>query len=160
MSLALAAVLLSALACASQAALPLPGYASSSARAENDDLRDALISPPSSAWLMAGLRSSHPADRLAAVHSAAIPRNVAAVPPLAAVMLRLDEKPEIRAAAAAAIGRIGDAVAEPSLDEALNDPAPEVRYAAALALSRLSAAGAAARRRGRRINWAARGRAK
>ena len=60
-------------------------------------------------------------------------------------MLRLDENPEIRAAAATALGRIGDAVAAPSLGEALNDPVPDVRYAAALALGRLPADGAATR---------------
>lgn len=167
MILALAAVLLSAPASANPAFVPLPGYAAAAARsedfppnakllgevedplaaltAEDDDLRDALISPPSPAWLMAGLRASNPADRLAAVHSAAVPRHVSAVPPLSAVMLRLDEKAEIRAAAATALGRIGDAVAAPALGEALNDPLPDVRYAAALALGRIPADGAATR---------------
>jgi HEAT repeat protein len=113
--------------------------------ADDDDLRDAMSSPPSAAWLMGGLRASNPADRLAAVHSAAIPRHVAAIPALAAVMLHLDETTEIRAAAATALGRIGDAVAAPSLGEALKDPAQEVRYAAALALGRVPADGAATR---------------
>ncbi len=164
---ALAAVLLTPLASASPLRAPLPPFAPAvAARAEDfpptsmllgeaedplkaltaeEDLRDALISPPSAAWLMGGLRASNPADRLAAVHSAAIPHHVAAIPALAAVMLRLDEKPEIRAAAATALGRIGDAVASPSLGEALNDPMPAVRYAAALALGRLPADGAATR---------------
>ncbi len=169
MILALAAVLLPALATASAAPVALPGYTAPTASAArgddfppngkilgevsdplealtaDEDLRDAVISPPSAAWLMGGLRASNPADRLAAVHSAAIPRHVAGVPPLAAIMLRLDEKPEIRAAAATALGRIGDAVAAPSLAEALNDPVPDVRYAAALALGRLPADGAATR---------------
>jgi hypothetical protein len=164
---ALAAAFLTTLASASPAIIPLPGYTLASARAEDfppnarllgevedpltaltaedSDLRDAVISPPSAAWLMGGLRSSNPADRLAAIHSAAIPRHVVAVPSLAGVMLRLDEKPEIRAAAATALGRIGDAVAAPSLGEALNDPVPDVRYAAALALGRMPVAGAATR---------------
>lgn len=167
MILALAAVLLSAPASAGQAFIPLPGYASPSPRAdefppnskllgevedpltaltaEDGDLRDAVISAPSAAWLMGGLRAASPSDRLAAVHSAAIPRHVAAIAPLAAVMLRLDELSEIRAAAATALGRIGDAVAAPSLGEALRDPVPDVRYAAALALGRLPADGAATR---------------
>ncbi len=110
-----------------------------------DDLRDALASPPSPAWLMGGLRSANPADRLAAIHSAAVPHHVSAIAPLAAVMLHLDETPENRAAAAIALGRIGDAVAAPSLGEALKDPAQEVRYAAALALGRIPADGAATR---------------
>lgn len=109
------------------------------------DLRDALASPPSAAWLMGGLRAAEPADRLAAIHSAAVPRHVAAIAPLAAEMLRLDEHAELRAAAATALGRIGDAVAAPSLGEALTDPSVEVRYAAALALGRLPAEGAATR---------------
>lgn len=167
MILALAAAMLSAPASASPAFVPLPGYASPSSRAddfppnarllgeaedplaaltaEDDDLRDALVSPPSPAWLMSGLRASNPADRLSAVNSAAVPRHVSAVPPLSAVMLRLDETPEIRAAAATALGRIGDAVAAPALGEALNDPLPDVRYAAALALGRIPADGAATR---------------
>lgn len=166
MILAFAAVLLSAPASASPAVLPLPGYAHAAPRAEEfppnarllgevedplaaltaeDDLRDALISPPSPAWLMGGLRASNPADRLSAVNSAAVPRHVSAVPPLSAVMLRLDENPEIRAAAATALGRIGDAVAAPALAEALSDPVPDVRYAAALALGRIPADGAATR---------------
>jgi HEAT repeat protein len=167
MILALAAVMMSASAFAAPGFVPLPGYGAPSSRAEDfppnakllgevedplealtaeeDDLRDALISPPSPAWLMAGLRASNPADRLAMVHSAAIPRHVSAVPPLSAVMLRLDEQPAIRAAAATALGRIGDAVAAPALGEALNDPVPDVRYAAALALGRIPADGAATR---------------
>ncbi|PIR18953.1 MAG: hypothetical protein COV48_04690, partial [Elusimicrobia bacterium CG11_big_fil_rev_8_21_14_0_20_64_6] len=161
MILALVAVLLPALASASSAYMPLPGYAVraetfpptdkllgevedplAALTVEDDDLRDAVISPPSAAWLMGGLRSPNPADRLAAVHSAAIAGNVSGIAPLAATMLRLDEKPELRAAAATALGRIGDAVAAPSLGEALNDPSQEVRYAAALALGRVPAAGA------------------
>lgn len=167
MILAFAAVLLSAPAAANPALATYPRYASAAARAEDfppnarllgeaedpllaltaedDDLRDALISPPSPAWLMGGLRASNPADRLSAVNSAAVPRHVSAVPPLSAVMLRLDETPEIRAAAATALGRIGDAVAAPALGEALNDPVPDVRYAAALALGRIPADGAATR---------------
>ncbi|MEQ1920104.1 MAG: HEAT repeat domain-containing protein, partial [Elusimicrobiota bacterium] len=167
MILAFAAVMMSAPAFASPAFIPLPGYSAPTARpddfppnarllgevedplaaltADDGDLRDAVISPPSPAWLMGGLRASNPADRLAAIHSAAIPRHVPAIAPLAAVMLHLDETPEIRAAAATALGRIGDAVAAPSLGEALNDPIPDVRYAAALALGRIPADGAATR---------------
>lgn len=166
MIMALAAVLLSAPANAEAPRFaPLPGYAAA-ARAEDfppndkllgeaedplegltaeDDLRDALISPPSAAWLMAGLRAASPADRLAAVHSAAVSGHVAAIAPLAATLLRLDEKTEIRAAAATSLGRIGDAVAAPSLGEALSDLSPDVRYAAALALGRIPADGAATR---------------
>lgn len=167
MILALAAVLLSAPAAAAPAFAPYPRYGTPEARAEDfppnarllgeaedpllaltaedDDLRDALNSPPSPAWLMNGLRAGDPADRLSAVNSAAVPRHVSAVPPLSAVMLRLDELPEIRAAAATALGRIGDAVAAPSLGEALSDPSTDVRYAAALALGRIPADGAATR---------------
>jgi HEAT repeat protein len=166
MIMALAAVTLAARVLAAPAVYPLPGYPPS-ARAddfppnarllgevtdplealtlEDDDLRDAMASPPSAAWLMTGLRSRLAADRLAAVHSAAVPRHVAAIPALAAVMLRMDEKSEIRAAAATALGRIGDAVSAPSLGEALSDPVPDVRYAAALALGRIPADGAATR---------------
>ena len=166
MIIALAAVLLSAPAHARPVALPPLGFPAAARvedfpptaqllgeeadplaalTAEDDDLRDAVISPPSAAWLMGGLRSISPADRLAAVHAAAIPGHVSAIAPLSAAMLRLNETPELRAAAATALGRIGDAVAAPSLGEALKDPAPAVRYAAALALGRVPADGAATR---------------
>ena len=155
---ALAAVFLTTLAAASPRASDVPPTDALLGKADNPledltasgsevetDLRDAVSAPPSPAWLMGGLRASNPADRLAAVHSAAVPRHVSAIPALAAVLLRLDETPEIRAAAATALGRIGDAVAAPVLGEALHDPAQEVRYAAALALGLLPADGAATR---------------
>lgn len=169
MSMVLAAVFAASSAAAAPAYLPLPGYSPEAAAARksdfpptetllgaeenpldllvNDDeeLRDALASPPSPAWLMSGLRAPDPADRLAAIHSAAVPRYVGAVPHLTGVMLRMDEKPALRAAAATALGRIGDAIAASGLGEALNDPMPEVRYAAALALGRLPADGVATR---------------
>ena len=169
MSIGLTVVLVASLANASPAPIGLAAYSPSAAAARQNDfpptdallgaaedplerlvsddeeLKDALISPPSPAWLMGGLRSPNPADRLAAIHSAAIPRHVSAVPHLSAVMLNMGEPAGLRAAAATALGRIGDAVSSPSLGEALNDPAPEVRYAAALALGRIPADGAATR---------------
>jgi len=165
MIMALAAVTLAARVLAAPSVLPLPGFAPSTRADEfppnsellgevedplealtmDDDLRDAVASPPSAAWLMTGLRARGAGDRLAAVHSAAVPRHVAAIPALSAIMLRMDEKYEIRAAAATALGRIGDAVSAPSLGEALSDPVPDVRYAAALALGRIPADGAATR---------------
>ncbi len=146
----LAAVLLASSASAAEfppdaALLGAPEDPLAELTAGDGDLRDALASPPSAAWLMGGLRAADPADRLAAINSAAVPRHVSAVPALAAEMLRMDEPPELRAAAATALGRIGDAVAAPSLGEALADPALEVRYAAALALGRVPADGAATR---------------
>lgn len=166
MKTALAALLLPVVAYAAPARMPLPGYASSPARAEEsaadddflgdiedpldeltvgEDLRDAVISPPSPAWLMKGLASSDPAARLSAVNAVAIPRHAAVVAPLTALVVRLEEPTEIRVAAATALGRIGDALAAPSLGEALKDPEAAVRYAAALALGKMSAAGSVTR---------------
>ena len=51
----------------------------------------------------------------------------------------------MRAAAALALGRVGDRVAVPALSEGLRDPMPEVRYAAALSLGRLPADGVVTR---------------
>lgn len=110
---------------------------------DGTDLRDALNSPPSPAWLPGGLLASNRADRLSAIRAAAVPRRVSAVPHLSGVMLRLDEAPELRAAAAVALGHIGDPIAASALAEALKDPSEEVRYAAALALGRVAADGAA-----------------
>ncbi len=110
-----------------------------------DDLRDALASPPSSAALQAGLRAPGSLTRMAAVRNASRPRGVQSVPYLAALMLRLDEPVSLRATAALGLGRIGDGIAINALVEALHDPAPEVRYAAALSLGRMPADGVATR---------------
>jgi len=102
-----------------------------------EDLKDAVASPPNAARLQTALRSRSALERLGAVREAARPRDVSAVPHLAATLLRLNEPTQIRAAAALALGRIGDAIAVASLAEALHDPSPEVRYAAALSLGRM-----------------------
>ncbi|MBI3564027.1 MAG: HEAT repeat domain-containing protein [Elusimicrobia bacterium] len=83
--------------------------------------------------------------RLAAVRAAARPRGVEAVPHLAGAMLRLDQPVQVRAAAALALGRIGDGIAVKALAEALHDPSPEVRYSVALSLGRFTADGVATR---------------
>lgn len=111
----------------------------------DEDLRDAVASPPGAAALQAGLRSPRPDVRLAAVRAAARPRGVEAVPHLAGAMLRLDQPVQVRAAAALALGRIGDGIAVRALAEALHDPSPEVRYSAALSLGRFTADGVATR---------------
>jgi HEAT repeat protein len=123
--------------------------------AEGEQLRDAVISPPpiapppislpSSARLIDGLRASNAGRRLAAIRSASVPRGLSAVSYLSGVLLNLRETSELRAAAAVALGRIGDGLAAKPLGEALNDPLPDVRYAAALALGRVPADGAATR---------------
>ncbi len=112
---------------------------------EGEDLRDAVISPPSSALLIDGLRASNPGGRLAAIRSASVPRGLSAVSYLSGVLLNLKETSELRAAAAVALGRIGDVMAAKPLGEALKDPIPDVRYAAALALGRVPADGGATR---------------
>jgi len=109
--------------------------------AGDEDLKDSLNSVPTAELLERGLRERSEKARLAAVQSAAFPRNVSAVPHLAGVMLRIDQPAELRAAAALALGRVGDRVAVPALSEALKDPAPEVRFAAALSLGKLPADG-------------------
>lgn len=157
----LAALTLVLPAAAGERPLPLPGYSGDvfplerllgpaedpldalAAEAAGDDLRDAVAAPPSSLWLQAGLRSPRAQDRISAVLSAAAPDNVAAVPHLRGVLLRLDEQPQVRAAAAVALGRIGNDVALRGLLEGLKDPAPEVRVAAALSLGRMRGGGAA-----------------
>jgi HEAT repeat protein len=111
----------------------------------DEDLKDSLNDIPSGQALMMGLRDRSVSVRMAAVQVSAYPKNVAAVPPLAGVMLRLDQPTSLRAAAALALGRIGDRVAVPSLAEALKDPSPDVRYAAALSLGRLPADGVVTR---------------
>lgn len=161
-----AALLLSA--AASAAPLPLPGYTQPAAAAapetfpsasglfgavsdplaslaSGEDLRDSVSDTAPSARLQAALRGRDADARLAAVRDAARPRGVEGVPFLAALLLRLDEPVEMRAAAALAMGRIGDGVAVPALSEALKDPNPQVRYASALSLGRLPVDGVATR---------------
>ncbi len=111
----------------------------------DDDLRDAVASPPTAATLQAGLRSPRESARVDAVRASARPRGVEAVPHLAGAMLRLDQPVQVRAAAALALGRIGDGIAVKALAEALRDPSPEVRYSAALSLGRMPADGVATR---------------
>lgn len=167
MDMALAAVFLASLAGATDSTLPLPGYSELAASTSNfpptdkilgkpdepldglmvegEQLHDAVISPPSSALLIDGLRASNPGGRLAAIHSASVPRGLSAVSYLSGVLLNLKETSELRAAAAVALGRIGDVLAAKPLGEALKDPIPDVRYAAALALGRVPADGSATR---------------
>lgn len=118
---------------------PLDGLA---AEAAGEDLRDAVAAAPSALWLQAGLRAARPQERVSAVLASAVPHNIHAVPHLRGVLLRLDEAPEVRAAAAVALGRIGEGTGLRGLMEALKDPAPEVRVAAALALGQLKGEGA------------------
>lgn len=113
--------------------------------AAGEDLRDSVAARPSEPALQSGLRSAAYSERMEAIRDAAVPRGVSAVPYLSGVMLRLDEPTRVRAAAALALGRIGDRIAVGSLAEALGDPSPEVRSAAALSLGRLPADGVATR---------------
>jgi HEAT repeat protein len=108
-----------------------------------EELRDSLAPLPTAAALQAALRSPEPLERLAAIRAAGRPRGVESVAHLRGVLLRLDQPVELRAAAALSLGRIGDGIAVPALEEALRDPAPPVRYAAALALGRIPMDGVA-----------------
>ena len=119
--------------------------ASLTAGNREEDLRDSLNALPRSAALEAGLRDTSVIARLAAVRAAARPRNVDSVPYLSGIMLRLDQPSRLRAAAALALGRIGDRIAVGALSEALKDPSAEVRAAAALALGGLPADGVVTR---------------
>jgi HEAT repeat protein len=60
-------------------------------------------------------------------------------------MLRLNEPVQVRAAAALALGQIGDEIAFDALSEALKDPSPYVRYASALSLGSLEVDGVTTR---------------
>jgi HEAT repeat protein len=111
----------------------------------DEDLRDSLNSKPTADSLQAGLRDASVSVRMNAVRAAAYPKDVSAVPHLAGVMLRLDQPSSLRAAAALALGLIGDRIAVGALAEALKDPAPEVRFSAALSLGKLPADGVVTR---------------
>jgi HEAT repeat protein len=102
-----------------------------------EELRDAVASPPDLAWFQAEIRVPDPGRRRAAVRAFGTPGNFAAIPYVSAVLLRLDEDAAVRAAAAEALGRVGDRRALRFLSQALQDPDERVRFAAALALGRI-----------------------
>lgn len=127
----------------------LPGYVEARPAAPapivgaDEDLRDSVAA--GTTGLRAGLRSQTASERLTAVLAAARPHDKEAIPYLAGVLLRADEDPQVRAAAALAIARIGEPSAATFLSFALSDRSPQVRQIAALALARLPA-GATTRR--------------
>jgi HEAT repeat protein len=104
-----------------------------------EELRDALASPPDLDWFHGELLSHDPLRRRDAVLAFGYPGNFAAIPHVSAVLLRLDEEPPVRVAAAEALGRIGDRRAASFLSQALNDFDERVRFAAALAMGRIDA---------------------
>ncbi len=69
--------------------------------------------------------------------------NVRAVPYLGAALLKLNEAPEVRIAAAMALGRIGNWRCATFLRQAIKDQSREVRFAAALALGKTKTADSA-----------------
>lgn len=99
------------------------------------ELRDALSGQQGVMRLRAELRSADWRRRREVVVAAAWPGNITAVPFLGAALLRLDEHPRVRVAAAMSIGAIRFPEGCRYLGEALVDPDIEVRFAAALALA-------------------------
>lgn len=98
------------------------------------DLRDSLAPARSMLLMQAELRSGDWERRRAVVADQAFPGNKAAVPYVGAVLLKLNEDPRVRVAAAMTLGRIGDRAGGKFLKEAIKDPEVDVRFAVALAL--------------------------
>ncbi|MBI4347687.1 MAG: HEAT repeat domain-containing protein, partial [Elusimicrobia bacterium] len=108
---------------------PRPG-----AVAVEADLRDGLNSARGLLFLQAELRSGDWQRRREVIADQAFAGNKAAVPYVGAALLRLNEDPRVRVAAAMTLGRIGDRAGGRFLAEALRDPEVDVRFAVALAL--------------------------
>jgi len=104
---------------------------------ELEELRDAVAAPPDLEGFRSEIRSRDPGRRRAAVLAFGAPGNFAAIPHVSAVLLRLDEEAPVRAAAAEALGRVGDRRALSFLSQGLQDPDERVRFASALALGRI-----------------------
>ncbi|MFA6002808.1 MAG: HEAT repeat domain-containing protein [Elusimicrobiota bacterium] len=104
-----------------------------------EELRDSVAELPSLESFQEAVRSREPRLRRDAVVAMGRPGNAAAIPYLSAVLLRLDEAPAVRVAAAEALGHIGDRRAWKFLAEAVEDMDEKVRFAATLALGRVDA---------------------
>lgn len=108
-----------------------------------EGLRDAVSSPPTLAWFREAIRSPEPGRRAAAIEAFGYPGNIAAIPFIGAVMLNFEEEPEVRAAAAQALGRIGANQVRRFLVKGVRDADTRVRFAAVLALGQISGYGEA-----------------
>lgn len=82
------------------------------------------------------LHAPDPEARKNAAAALGYPGNVRAVPYLGAIVLQLNEKPEVRVAAAMALGRVRNWRADTFLRQSLRDSVREVRFASALALGK------------------------
>ena len=104
-----------------------------------EELRDALSDRPSLESFRAALESRDPSRRRDAVAAFGTPGNVAAIPYISAILMRLDESPAVRVSAAEALGRIADRRACSFLAQGMLDFDERVRFASALALGRIDA---------------------
>lgn len=110
-------------------------------QADMEDLRDSLSDQPSQAAFQKAMRSPDPARRCEMVRAMGQSADPRAIPHIAAVLLNLDEKVEVRTAAAVSLGRIGHPLTKNYLVQAIKDPSQEVRFAAVLALGRVQEPG-------------------
>ncbi|MBI4348788.1 MAG: HEAT repeat domain-containing protein [Elusimicrobia bacterium] len=122
-----------------------PGDAASSVPAAFDaagELRDSLAPLSTIPTFLRVFHGSDAARKRRAIQGLARSGNVAAIPYVGAVLLRLDEDQATRIAAAQALGTIGESRIGVYLSEALRDPDPEVRRAAVGALGQAAPLGA------------------
>lgn len=110
-------------------------------QAEMEDLRDSLSDLPSQASFRKAMHSPDPARRAEIVRAMGQSGDPRAIPYIAAALLNLDEKVQVRSAAAVALGRIGHPLTKGYLVQGIKDPSQEVRFAAVLALGRVQQPG-------------------
>ncbi len=109
------------------------------------DLRDAARSAPTPSTitdLVEAQRGSDERAKRQTVRALGTRGNVAAIPYVGGMLLRLDESRLTRIDAARALGRIGEARVGAFLSQALSDPDIEVRVAAVCALGEAAPPGA------------------
>lgn len=105
--------------------------------ARGEGLRDGLADAPSLASDLRGLRRSDPAARAEAARRLGERKERAAIPHLGALLLQSNEDEDARAAAAIALGRIGDWRSAAFLRRSAGDASRKVRFASALALGKV-----------------------
>lgn len=108
------------------------------------DLRNSLGPKVTIESFLKTFRGTDPVLQRNALRDLGRPGNVAAIPYVGAVLLRLDGSRVNRVAAAEALGRIGEARVAAYPSQAIVDPDPQVRLAAVSALGQAAPPGAVA----------------
>ena len=103
----------------------------------SSDFRDSLNDEPSFNSNIRALQRANARNKKAAIRRLGYKGNIRAVPYLGAILLKANEDTDLRAAAALALGSIGDWRAMTYLKQSVFDVQKEVRFAGSLALGKI-----------------------